>query len=68
MEKSYYRLKGALVTKGVKVKDVADLLDITPSTASKKLNRINGADFKASELFKICEMCNLSADSIFFCN
>lgn len=66
MEKPYNKLKGALVAKGVKVKDVAVLLDVTPATASNKLNRKNGADFKIAEAVKMCHEWGLEPNTIFF--
>ena len=66
MEIPYKKLKGALVAKGVKVKDVAVLLDITPATASNKLNRKNGADFRIAEAVKMCQEWGLDLNSIFF--
>lgn len=66
MGKPYNKLKGALVAKGVKVKDVAVLLDVTPATVSNKLNRKNGVDFKMEEAYKICNKWNLNPNTIFF--
>ena len=66
LEKPHNKLKGALVAKGVKVKDVAVLLDVTPATASNKLNRKNGADFKIAEAIKMCQEWGLDPNSIFF--
>ncbi len=65
--KEYRRLKAELVMKGIKHKDVADLLGIAVSTFSNKINRANGTDFKPDEIKAICKEYGIKVD-IFFDN
>lgn len=60
----YSKLKGFLVEKNIKQKDVAELLNMTISTFNKKLNG-TGADFTMQEARLICMKYNVKAE-IFF--
>ena len=48
----YNKIKAFLVENGIKHKDVAELLDMTPNTISKKLNGFGG-DFTLSEVKRL---------------
>lgn len=50
-------LKGIIVSKGIKLGDVAKALGISRTNLSNKLKGIY--EFKASEIFKIAEMLEL---------
>lgn len=63
----YNKLKGLLTERGIKNKDLAELLDINRTTVNKKLNRTNGNDFSMSEVRAICLYLDISAD-IYFLN
>lgn len=64
---AYNKLKGLLIERGIKNKDLADLLDVNRTTVNKKLNRTNGNDFSMTEVRKICLYLDISAD-IYFLN
>lgn len=64
---AYNKLKGLLIERGIKNKDLAELLDVNRTTVNKKLNRTNGNDFSMTEVRKICLYLDISAD-IYFLN
>lgn len=60
----YYKLLGALAECGIKHKEIAEMLGITPTTFSNKINRKN-ADFTAPEMKMICDRLGVDSNSIF---
>lgn len=67
MIRKYFKLKSYFVENNIKQKDVAKALNITRSTLSKKINRIQESDFTLDECRQICLIYNLNPD-IFFLN
>ncbi|WRN74182.1 helix-turn-helix transcriptional regulator [Staphylococcus aureus] len=61
----YNKLKGLLTERGIKNKDLAELLDINRTTVNKKLNRTNGNDFSMSEVRAICFVLRYQCRHIF---
>ena len=59
----YIAVKHAFAGKGLKLKDVADTIEVTESTLSKKLN--GESDFFLAEIVTICSAFGLE-QSIFF--
>lgn len=67
MEKDLVKLKKAIQRAGYNYSDMGKKLGITRSAFSKKMSGVN--DFKASQVWEIRKILNLSAeemDSIFF--
>lgn len=64
MGERYIKFKAFLVMNNIKQREVAELLDLTVSTFSRKINR-NHADFTPSEIFMICDHFGISADDFF---
>lgn len=63
------KFKYILLKRGVHAKALAELLNISENTLSRKINNKN--EFKASEIRKVTETLNLSGEeqtSIFFAN
>lgn len=60
----YSKFKGYLAEKNIQQKKIAKLLDVSPSTFSKRLNG-KGGDFSIQDLKKICRNLNIKAE-IFF--
>lgn len=60
----YGKFKAFLAENNIKHSEVADLIGVTNSTFSKKINR-NNADFNANELRIICNHYKIKSD-IFF--
>lgn len=56
-------LKSVMVLNGDTIRDLADFLDISPQSVSKKINE-NKSEFKQGEIAKIKERYNLSADQV----
>ena len=54
------KFKGWCAAHGIKVKDIADLLDIHVNNASEKMN--GKQEFTLPQVKKICETYNISAD------
>lgn len=54
------KFKGWCAAHGVKVKDIADLLEIHVNNASEKMN--GKQEFTLPQVKKICETYNISAD------
>lgn len=54
------KFKGWCAAHGIKVKDIADLLDIHIKNASEKMN--GKQEFTLPQVKKICETYNISAD------
>lgn len=65
MKQKYSNLKEFLHENNVKMKDVAHEMGISRTQFSKKINRINGADFKAEEIRFLCCKYNLDANRFF---
>lgn len=63
-KQGYNKLKGYFAEKNIKHKEVADLIDVTVATFSKKINR-NGSEFTADEIRTICKHYNISSDNFF---
>lgn len=61
---AYNKFKGYLASNNIRHKDVAEMLGITYTTFSKKINRSN-ADFTIDEIRKICNKYNISSDQFF---
>ena len=59
----YTKFKAWMKENNVKNSDLAELLDITPGTASKKTNGLS--DFTVEEIRKICLKYSISADTYF---
>ncbi|CAM3512232.1 helix-turn-helix domain-containing protein [Erysipelothrix anatis] len=60
-------LKILMLKKGIKQKQIAETLSITPQSVYRKVNGIN--EWKGSEITRIVEMLDLSreeSDAIFF--
>ena len=62
LDKPYHNLKGIIVSKGVKQKDIAEKLDMDKSTLSMKLNRYRGRDFTFSEASKLAELLGVKME------
>ena len=60
----YNKFKGYLAERGIKHKDIAELIGTSATTFSKKINR-NDADFTADELRLICSFYKISSDEFF---
>ena len=54
------KFKGWCAARGVKVKDIADLLDISYNNASEKIN--GKQNFTLPQVKTICEKYDISAD------
>lgn len=59
----YISVKNAIAGKGLTLKDVADVINVTESTLSLKIS--GGSDFYLSEIKAICKAFGLDS-SIFF--
>ena len=59
----YTAFRHAIAGMGLTLKDVADVIDVTETTLSKKIN--GGSDFYLSEISAICDAFGLEK-SIFF--
>lgn len=62
VDKPYHNLKGIIVSKGMKQKDIAEKLGIDKSTLSTKLNRYRGRDFTFSEASKLAELLGVKME------
>ena len=62
----YYKFKGYLAENNIQQKEVANLLDISQATLSKRLNGKSG-DFSVQDLKKICSKLGIKAE-VFFNN
>lgn len=60
MKKGYPKFKGFIAENNVKQKEVADLIGVTESTISKKIN--GNADFDMREVRIICKHYKINAD------
>ncbi len=60
----YFKFKALLDEKGIKQRDVAKLLDKSPSALNQNING-TGGDFSVSEVRKICLEYGISADDFF---
>ena len=54
------KFKGWCAAHGVKVKDIAELLDIAPNNASEKI--LGKQNFTLPQIKTICDKYNISAD------
>lgn len=59
---NYNKLKGRLVEYGYKQQDLAQLLGVSTSTVSQKLNSVT--DFSASEMLCIMEWLDIPKENI----
>ncbi|WP_064610452.1 helix-turn-helix domain-containing protein [Streptobacillus moniliformis] len=66
MDNKNQKFKDFLDNKGIKHKKVAELLKISPSRFSLKLNEKKGAELKWDEIGVICSFFEISADEYFF--
>ncbi len=62
----YYKFKGYLAENNIQQKEVAEILEISQATLSKRLNGKSG-DFTVQDLKKICMNHGIKAE-IFFNN
>lgn len=60
----YNKIKAFLVEKGIKHKDIAETLNVTPNTISKKLNGLGG-DFTLSEVKRLHDDFNVPIEFFF---
>lgn len=61
---AYYKFKGFLAENGIKQKEVAEILGITPNNFSRKINR-NGEDFTVEQIATMCRTYKLDANQFF---
>ena len=64
MNIKYSKLRGYFAERGIKLKDVAKVIDVTNSTISLKLNK-EGYDFTVPEMQAICNYYGISSDEYF---
>jgi len=57
-------LKTLMVQRGIKNKELAEVLDITPSLFSQKINE-NRSRFDIDEMSILCDYLNISMDDYF---
>lgn len=57
-------LKTLMVQRGIKNKELAEVLDITPSMFSQKINE-NKSSFDLHEMSILCDYLNISMDDYF---
>ena len=62
LDKPYHNLKGIIVSKGLRQKDIAEKLDMDKSTLSMKLNRYRGRDFTFSEASKLAGLLGVKME------
>lgn len=62
----YYKFKGYLAENNIQQKEIAEMLNISQATLSKKINGRSG-DFTVQDLKKICTNLKIKAE-IFFNN
>ncbi|HEC2150326.1 TPA: helix-turn-helix transcriptional regulator [Staphylococcus delphini] len=65
MDKRHIKLRLLLDEKGLKHKEVAEMINMTPALFSQKINR-NKSDFTLVEASKICDVLGISMDDYFF--
>ncbi|EGQ3955178.1 XRE family transcriptional regulator [Staphylococcus pseudintermedius] len=65
MDKRHIKLRLLLDEKGLKHREVAEMINMTPALFSQKINR-NKSDFTLAEASKICDALNISMDEYFF--
>lgn len=58
------KLKSILILNGESQKDLANVLELSPTTVSYKINESKGREFTQSEIRKIKEHYDLSAEDI----
>lgn len=63
-KKPYAKFKGYLAENEIKNKEVAQLLGVTETTFSKKINR-KGQDFTADQIRTLCNNYQLDANKFF---
>lgn len=61
----YNKFKQFLVEQGIKQDEVATLLGMSRSQLNMILNGQRGNDFLVSQMIKLCEHYNISADQYF---
>lgn len=66
MPRGYNKFKAYLVENAIKQKELASVLNITPSRLNLILNGKRDADFSAGQIKKICDHYQISADEYFF--
>ena len=60
----YFKFKGYLAENNIQQKEIANIINISQATLSKRLNA-KGGDFTIQDLKKICDKLNVNAE-IFF--
>ena len=63
--KGYVKLKEFLAENKIKIKELAGEMGMSRSHLSKKIHRIDGADFKPDEIRYICKRFRLDANEFF---
>lgn len=63
--KPYNKFKAYLVEKGIRQKEVADIMQISLYRFNSKINR-NNADFTPDEIRLLCQKYDLDANEYFF--
>ena len=61
----YVKLRQFMIEKKIKSKDMANILGISKSSFSKKINQ-NGSDFNLNEIRIMCRKYNLDGNVYFF--
>lgn len=61
----YFKLKGLIVSSGLKQSEVAEMIDMDRSLFNLKVNRKKGRDFYFEEAIKIAEVLNVKVDDFF---
>ncbi len=61
----YVRLKEFFTKNKIKIKELAGEMGMSRSHLSKKIHRIDGADFKPDEIRYICKRYRLDANEFF---
>ena len=61
----YVKLRQFIIEKKIKSKDMANILGISKSSFSKKINQ-NGSDFNLNEIRIMCQKYNLDGNIYFF--
>lgn len=55
-------VRGVMTDDGVSLDQVAEAIDVTPATLSKKLDHLSRLN--SDEMFKICEFLNVKASAL----
>lgn len=61
----YLKFKTYLLENGIKHKEIADIINVKPSTFSNKINKI-GSNFSLDEASLICSVLDIDMSEYFF--